>query len=559
MLVGLVMQSATLLGRELREGTGEATRSVAPDSSMRTFAHGSFLYMKGEYWGAIDTFRKIPTRTPGEAAAVHYAISMAFSSLAVPDSSRFHGEAAVRLDPGNMHYSRYLARLAHEMQDYERAAELYGQAAIAAPDRVDILYAQALEYVAANKPAEALEVFGQVLKLDHLDEKALSQSLWLQIAIKHYQDAIVTLKQLIDIAGNNQKLQITLGQLYDLTGRGDMAVETFKGIIASDRNAVPAWVALFDQRIRSGSRDELLREFREFDGLAPADAGKVVEVTRLFANRSGHDSLYVEPVFSMLDELVLRHPGDSRVHVLKGAYEMTRDRQVLAVSSFSRAVTLEPRNIEAWDGLVMAHVERQDKRMVYQTITRAKRALPRQASRLSVLEGYALFHTGSPARAARVLEKAAGSKTGVKDHDLLIQANTTLAMAYEQLGSKKRSGQAYARVLELDPHNSLAMNNLAYLYAEEGIMLQKALRLAQTAVLLEPENGVFLDTLGWVHFHLGSYASARDMLEKAVATGIGEAEIYGHLGAVYEKLGESDKAREMLDRAKALKGKPSVP
>jgi len=203
----------------------------------------------------------------------------------------------------------------------------------------------------------------------------------------------------------------------------------------------------------------------------------------------------------------------------------------------------------------MAYLERRDKAMVFRTISRARQAMPRQSYHLNILEGYALLHTGSPARSARLLESVIASKKGAPDNELLVQANTSLAMAYEELGRKTLSGEAYSRVLELDPHNALAMNNLAYLYSEEGVMLRKALRLSLNAVLLDPENGVFLDTLGWVYYRLGNYSVSREVLEKAVATGIEESEVFGHLGAVYEKLGETDKAREMFDRAKAMKGK----
>jgi tetratricopeptide (TPR) repeat protein len=526
---------------------------------MRSFVQGSFQSMKGDYWGAIETFRKITTTSPSEAAAVEYSISKAFFSLSVPDSARVHGERAVRLDPQNYHYARHLARVAHDMQDFGRAAELYGQAAAAAPERTEILYSQALEYVAANRPSEALDVFSKILDRDHLDEKALSQTLWLQIALKRYPEAIDTLNHLAAASGNDMKLRLTLGQLYDLSGNGAMAVQTFREIITEDRSAVPAWVALFDQRIRMGNEADLLREYRDFENITPVDVGRSVEVARIFVSRSEHDSLYVKPSSMMLSELVSRHPGDSMVYQLRGVFEMTRRKYGEAAASFGKAVSLAPGEVSGWERMVMAGLELKDKRMVFRTISRAKLALPRQHLRLSVLEGYALLHTGSPAKAARILETVAGRKKGSLDDALLIQANTSLAMAYDQMGKRRRSGVVYARVLELDPHNSLAMNNLAYLYAEQGVMLQQALRYARNAVLLEPENGVFLDTLGWVQYLLGSYDDAREMLEKAVASGIEEEEVYRHLGKAYEKLGQADKAREMFDKARGVKAKPSVP
>ncbi len=525
------------------------------DAGFRDFARGSFMAARGDYWGAIETFRTIAPPAPAEAAAVEYAISRAFVALSVADSARVHGDAAVRLDPGNSHYARHLARLSHDTGDYARAAELYGKAAALAPDRSGILYAQALEYVAAGTPTEALEVFSRLLAQNPLDEKALSQVLWLQIALKRYPEAIDTVGRLAAVAGRSQKLSLTLGQLYDLNGRGDLAIEAFRGIIAEERDAVPAWVALFDQRIRMGNRDELLREFREFEAVAPGGATSSIEVARIFASRAEKDSLFAAPAAMMLDELASRHGGDAGVHLLRGAFEMSQRRAGAAEASFARAVAIAPGEVSAWENLVMALLELKQRAKVFRTIDRAKRALPGQRLRVTVLEGYSLLHTGSPAKAASVLETVALRRKGSMDDALLVQANTSLAMACDQLGRRRQSARAYARVLELDAHNALAMNNLAFLYAEQGIMLQQALRYALNAVLLEPDNGVFLDTLGWVHYRLGSYDDARDMLEKAVATGIGEEEIFMHLGKTYQKLGQADKAAEMFEKARSVKGK----
>ncbi|NTU91230.1 MAG: tetratricopeptide repeat protein [Chlorobiaceae bacterium] len=532
------------------------TRAALQDSSMKSFSRGSFLMIGGKYWEAIESYQRAMTGRPAEDAAVHFAISKAYFSLSVPDSARVHGEDAVRLDPSNIYYSIYLARLVHEMQDYSRSAELYGTAVLAAPERSDIMYAQALEFVAANKPTEALEVFNRLLDRDPSDERYLSQSLWLQIALKRYDDAIVTLKRLIDQVGPREKLQLTLGELYEETGQGEKALGIYRQIIGRDSNSAAAWAAMIDHYVGSGSIDEAVREFRGFDDRQHGDSSMSIEMTKLFAIRAEKDSAYVLPVFRMLDVLVERHGKDSRVHVLKGTYEMRRNAETSAIASFDKAIRLDSRNADAWESLVMALLDSGDHRRAFNVVMRARHHLPHQKFRFDVLQGYALLKAGSPAKSATVLERVVRSKQEPDKHELLIQANSTLAMAYDVLGKKQLSIEAYTRVLQLDPHNALAMNNLAYLYSEQKIQLQKALRLAQNAVMLDPENPVFLDTLGWVNYRLGNFTVARDLLEKAVSTGIEETEIFSHLGSVYEKLGDAVKAKEMFEKAKTVGKKP---
>lgn len=525
--------------------------AVRADSSKRAYIDGAFLSMKGDYWGAIDRYRQSNPESPGRQAAVSFSIARAFSSLAVPDSARVHGEHAVRLDPDNAYYLTWQARLVHDMRDYGRAADLYGQAFRVVPERTEYLYSQALEYVAAGRPDEALEVYGRLLQRDPDDDQYLSQSLVLQISRKQYQDAIVTLRRLIAVAGPKERLRMTLGELYEQTGQDGDAVALYREMIADDPRNPAARMALIDHYLRHGVVEEALGEFTAFDRLRPGDPAPSIDLVKFFALRAEKEPLYVPPVFRMIDLLASRYPGESRIYVLKGAFEMRRGMALQASSSFERAVRYDRQSIHAREGLVMVLFERHESARAFREIALARRAMPAQRIRLDLLEGYLLLHGGSQAKAVVLLKRVIAARGAVKEPELLIQANSSLAIAFEQLGRKRQSRAAYARVLDLDPHNVLAMNNLAYLYAEDGVMLQQALRLARNAVMFDPDNPVFLDTLGWVHYRLGNYAEARVQLEKAVATGVGEADIFLHLGKVYEKFGEPEKAREMFDKAKA--------
>jgi tetratricopeptide (TPR) repeat protein len=261
----------------------------------------------------------------------------------------------------------------------------------------------------------------------------------------------------------------------------------------------------------------------------------------------------VGPAHTLLDEIIVRRPRDSELFMLKGLYGLMHQKQQEGLASLNKAVVLDSGNVSAWEYLISARFDKGEKRQAFDLLAKAKRRLPQQHLRWRTIEGNLLLYSGSPGRAAVVLETVTRSKT--KDQEILIQANTSLAMAYELLGRKKRCREVYERVIELDPHNTLAMNNLAYLLAEQGIMLQQALRLASNAVMLEPDNGVYLDTFGWVHFRLGNYELARQALERALAAGVDEAEIYQHLGQTYRKLGNEVKAMEMFGKARTAGNK----
>ena len=57
------------------------------------------------------------------------------------------------------------------------------------------------------------------------------------------------------------------------------------------------------------------------------------------------------------------------------------------------------------------------------------------------------------------------------------------------------------------------------------------------AVDIEPMNGAYLDSLGWVYFKMGEYELAEDNLRQAVNRDQTDPTVHMHLGDLYEKTG----------------------
>jgi len=110
----------------------------------------------------------------------------------------------------------------------------------------------------------------------------------------------------------------------------------------------------------------------------------------------------------------------------------------------------------------------------------------------------------------------------------------------------------YRKALAIDPSNGIyaaALNNLGYMFADRGVNLPEALKLIQKAVELEPQNGSYLDSLGWVYFKLGQYGPAEENLHKAIDRSATDASIHDHLGELYEKTGKLKLAVAQWERS----------
>ena len=91
---------------------------------------------------------------------------------------------------------------------------------------------------------------------------------------------------------------------------------------------------------------------------------------------------------------------------------------------------------------------------------------------------------------------------------------------------------------------------LALFYADHDVKLKEALDLARRE--LEVRRDVYTwDTLAWALYKNGQAQEAREAMTKALLPGTKDAMLFFHAGMIYHRLGETEKARNYLDRALA--------
>ena len=69
------------------------------------------------------------------------------------------------------------------------------------------------------------------------------------------------------------------------------------------------------------------------------------------------------------------------------------------------------------------------------------------------------------------------------------------------------------------------------------------------ALDLDPENGYFIDSLGWAYYQQGRYADALKELQRAVSLAKEDPVILDHLADAYIKTGRTDDAITVWERA----------
>ncbi len=125
-----------------------------------------------------------------------------------------------------------------------------------------------------------------------------------------------------------------------------------------------------------------------------------------------------------------------------------------------------------------------------------------------------------------------------------------LSNIFVQTGDLERGEQVLLEVLETNPDNVQANNDLGYLWADQNKRLDEARVMIEKALAAEPENAAYLDSMGWVLYRLEDYAGAVAQLEKAIGLpNGGDSVIQEHLADCYEKLDRHDEARDLWQKA----------
>jgi len=124
-------------------------------------------------------------------------------------------------------------------------------------------------------------------------------------------------------------------------------------------------------------------------------------------------------------------------------------------------------------------------------------------------------------------------------------------------GDNSAAIEHFQKVLETNPDNPSALNNLAYLLAQSGKDLDNALKLAQRAVELAPDKESYGDTLGWVLYQKGLYSSAVTYFQRAASAPNASPVWVYHLAMAEAKAG--NKSQSLTELQRALKLNPMLP
>jgi len=130
------------------------------------------------------------------------------------------------------------------------------------------------------------------------------------------------------------------------------------------------------------------------------------------------------------------------------------------------------------------------------------------------------------------------------------------AVCFERLNQWAKAEPDFLKAMELNPDEPLILNYLGYSWVDRNEHIDKALELIKKAVSLKPDDGYYVDSLGWAYFRMGRYPEAVEQLEHAVELKAEDPVINDHLGDAYWRAGR--KLEAQFQWSTSLSSKPET-
>jgi cellulose synthase operon protein C len=541
-----------------------------PNSARALMAQGTFYRVRGRFPEAEQAFERAITVAPADPDP-RLALAALYVAENKPGQAEDFLRRATQDFPNNSIGYRMLGDYYYASNQLDKATEEYGALYKEHPKDGDVKknYIQLL--ILRDHIEEARKLDDEILKLTPDDEDGLIYRGEIEMKSGKMNDAVNTLQGVIksdpDSALAHLKLGIALAEL----GNSNRAEAEWRDVVRLRPQIVEAHRALAGVAIQKGDAAGLAQEADQIIALqSSAPDGYVL---RAIADMERKD---LGSADKNLHEALARDPSDSAAYIQLGNLRMAQKQLADAQKAYQQALDRDPNSTDALGGVMnVALVEKDPDRALAAARAQIAKS-PNNASFHVMAAELLMDHKNDLAGAQQEFERAlaldknnteAMLKMGLLENsrgevDKALEtyldgekahpnASAFYLFAggiYEKRRDWERARQQYQKVLDMDPENALASNNLAYVMLEQGGNIEVAFSLAQTARRELPDNPSAADTLGWAFYQRQIYDSAISLFKEAVRKDPGNTTFNKHLGLAYVKSRQYALAQQQLDR-----------
>jgi tetratricopeptide (TPR) repeat protein len=499
-------------------------------------------------------------------------------------------EQIVKLDPESVDDHLLLGRLYRLNNDMQKAEGELKTAIKIDPSSEEAVTTLAMLYTDEGDTAHALKVLASI------PDSARSAKLYAALGAayeqrKDFKAAIDAYKHAIVLDRDNLDAIRGLAENYLNDGQLEAALEQYKVIADSNPEDAQTYVRMAEIYRRQAKYDLALEDLKRADTLVPDTMDVPYSMAAVYQAQGRYDEA-IQLLQGLLKKTEKSETGSSQADRNNRAIFIERLGMVYreqqnysaAVDTFRKMLPLGDENTRSgYQEIIDTYREAKQWPQATAVAKEAVQKMPDDRDLRMVLDAQ-LADTGEFDKA--VADIRSMLKGGPEDREVYLRlgiiytrtkrwSDALEALSKAEQLSTKSDDKAYVEFLRgdlyqrqkmfdqaetefkkvlavttpTDPQAAATLNYLGYMNADRGVKLDESLNFIKQALTFEPNNGAYLDSLGWVYFKLGKYDLAEENLTKAEAHMGNDPTVQEHLGDLYQKTGRLKLAAAHWDRA----------
>jgi tetratricopeptide (TPR) repeat protein len=561
--------ASPLLGRP-RPGTTISQTSSRPAAAKKSSSRQSDSISTTP---AKDLLLRIEGEHKADALA-HFVEGLAFEENGEMDKALAAYRKVLDVDPGQAELAARVATLLTRQDDYPQAIDILKDAVKANPKATEPLLQLAFIYAKyMRRVDQAIDYVNKAIATDPQNIDAYERLCEIALAAGDEKKAIQTLDRAASTQSDNAAFWTRLGKLY--------AAIVFK----PDRPPKAEDIARVNQIFKkaadhAGEDSKVLKDVADYYAstqqikeaiplylrlleLEPDDTNAREKLATGFVLTNQRDK-----AIEMLEQIIKEHPEKYQPYdLLAGllddtARSLEREKKndqakaafAKAAANYEQSLVVNPARPSPYLHLaeLLLGPLKEPERAV-KVLTEARQRF-RQTPEIAYYLAIALREAKHSQEAVIAFEEALHEAEAEGAEIANARFYFDYGAAAEQAGLYDKAADLFRKSIAVDPSNAAdAYNYLAYMWAEHNMHLDEAEQMIRLALQANPDNGAYIDTLGWLEFRQGKFEQALVDLERASQKLTrDDPVVLEHIGDACAKLNKSAQALDAWQKALTL-------
>jgi tetratricopeptide (TPR) repeat protein len=487
------------------------------------------------------------TSDPKDFPAAHLAIGQFYMNARDYDSAQNEFQLGMSQDPKEKAvYQKALVLLYSTRGDFQQATDLINTVLKKDPKDDQAIQIRSALLLEGNNPQQIAEATHDLeAQVQKRPQNAPLRYQYARALLKSNQPdaAIVQLQEAMRIRPDFNSAKVLLGVLLLRKGQNGKAEQYSEEVLAQEPRNLQAHLLRAESLMALGENDKARQDLQYILKVAPNSEDAKYQLGAISYQQKNY-----KDATKIFEEMRQSNPGD-----LRGLFGMVQTS--VAEGNFKDAIKLlqdEMSKRPNSESLQLALAKVQVQGQMYDEAIKNYQQLIGKSSKVETLylqlaETYRL--KGDLNSAVTYFRKA----ISLAPNDMV--PVTRLAMLLDATGRRDQAKPLYQQVLHNQPDNPIALNNLAFIMAEEGTDLDQALAYATRAKQRVPQDPNVSDTLGLIYIKKSMSDEAVRLFTDLVAhQPKNPIYLYHYAMALYQK---GDKPTAKKECEHALESSPS--